>query len=133
MCPIFAFFTTIIVKKGSRGIEGTQVADINHDLLLAMLTLRTGSATGDAMRSVLTEWSQNPDRSLSALLRDQGILGGGHLEALQRLVCSHLDDHDGDVRPSLDACNAHALTQDLLAETASIAPGTTLGGSVTHA
>jgi serine/threonine protein kinase len=130
--PIFRLFHNDNCEKGNRRLEGTQVADINHDLLLAVLTLRTGSATGDALRSVLTEWSQNPDRSLSALLRDRGILDGGHLETLQRLVSAHLDDHNGDIRASLDACNAHALTQDLLTEIASTAPGTTLGGSLTR-
>ncbi len=109
------------------------MADINHDLLLAVLALRTGSASGDVLRSVFTEWSKNPDRPISALLRDHGILDEGHLEALQRLVSAHLHDHNGDIRASLDACNAHALTQDLLTEIASIAPGSTLGGSVTQA
>src|SRR3954452_14487133 len=90
----FRLFHNDNCEKGSRGswsgVEGTQVADINHDVLLAVLALRAGSASADALRSVFTEWSQNPDRPLSALLRDQGILDEGHLEALQRLVSAHL-------------------------------------------
>ena len=68
------------------------MADINHDLLLAVLALRSGSASGDTLRGVFTEWSQNPDRPLSELLRDQGILDEGHLEGRRSawfvLICA---------------------------------------------
>ena len=74
------------------------LADINQDLLLAALALLTDAVPRDALRSTLLTWSQNPDRSVAELLREQGAINEGQVEALQCLVSAHLRNHSGDVQ-----------------------------------
>ena len=74
------------------------MADINQDLLLAALALLTDAVPRDALRSTLLTWSQNPDRLVAELLREQGAINEGQVEALQCLVSAHLRNHSGDVQ-----------------------------------
>ena len=40
----------------------------------------------------------NPDRSVAELLREQGAINEGQVEALQCLVSAHLRNHSGDMQ-----------------------------------
>ena len=106
------------------------LADINQDLLLAALALLTDAVPRDALRCTLLTWTQNPDRSVAELLREQGVIDESRVQALQCLVSAHLRNHNGDLQLSLDAWNAQALTQDMLTELENAAPGTTLGATL---
>src|SRR5262245_39581594 len=106
------------------------MADINQDLLLAVLALLTDSVPRDALRTALAIWSQDSERSLGLLLKEQGTLDEGRLQALECLVSSHLRSHNGDIQSSLDAWNAQALTHDMLTELDVVAPGNTVGATL---
>ncbi len=106
------------------------MADINQDLLLAALAVLTDAVPRDVLRSTLLTWTQNPDRSVAELLREQGAIDESRVQALQCLVSAHLRNHNGDLQLSLDAWNARALTQEMLTELENAAPGTTLGATL---
>ena len=106
------------------------MADINQDLLLAALVLLTDAVPRDVLRSTLEVWTQNPDRSVADLLLEAGAIDEGRAQALQTLVSAHLRNHNGDVKVSLDAWNARAITQDMLTELERVEPGSTLGTTI---
>lgn len=103
------------------------MADINQELLIAALALLTSAVPREAVHSALLKRSENPEQDLAQLLKEGGWLDKGQVEALKCLVESHLRNHNGDLRASIDAWNAEALTQDLLTEVEQTAPGSTLG------
>ena len=111
-------------------VKEFHLADINQDLLLAALSLLTEAVPRDILRSTLLTWARNPDRSLAELLKEQGVLDESRVQALQCLVSAHLRNHNGDLQLSLDAWNAQVLTEDMLTELESAAPGTTLGATL---
>lgn len=106
------------------------MADFNQDLLLAALALLTDAVPREALRSALLAWTQNPQRSVAELLKEQGALDESRVQSLQCLVSAHLRNHNGSIQLSLDAWNAQALTQDMLTELEQSAPGTTLGATL---
>ncbi len=106
------------------------MADINRDLLLAALVVLTDAVPREVLRSTLMSWAQNPDRSVTDLLLETGAIDEGRAQALQCLVSGHLRNHNGDVKVSLDAWNAQAITQDMLTELERVDPGSTLGTTI---
>ena len=106
------------------------MAEINQDLLLATLALLTDAVPRDDLRCALMTWTQNPDRAVADLLREQGAIDESKVQALQCLVSAHLRNHNGDLLLSLDAWNAQALTQDMLTEVENAVPGSTLGATL---
>src|SRR3954465_2026237 len=90
-----------------------QVADINQDLLLAVLAMLTGAVPKEDLRAALLAWADRPDRPLGELLRERGALDEDRARALNCLVSAHLRQNNGDLGASLDAWNAQALTQDM--------------------
>jgi serine/threonine-protein kinase len=110
--------------------EELHLADLNQDLLLAALALLTDTVPRDILRTSLLKWARNPHRSVAELLREQGVIDEGRLQALQCLVSAHLRNHNGNLQLSLDAWNAQAITQDMLTEIENEEPGTTLGATL---
>jgi serine/threonine-protein kinase len=106
------------------------LADISQDLLLAALALLTSAVPRDAVQSALLKWAKRPEEDLAELLKEGGWLDKGQVEALKCLVSAHLRQHNGDLRASIEAWNAQALTQDLLTEIEQTTPGSTLGATL---
>ena len=50
------------------------------------------------------------------MLKQAACLDDDHVHALECLATAHLKTHHNDLRLSLDAWNAHELTQDVLTE-----------------
>lgn len=103
------------------------MADVSEQLLFSALALLTNAVPRDAVRAALTKWAGDPGLELSEILVADGSLDRGRAEALKCLTSAHLHTHNGDLRASIDAWNAHAVTQDLLTEIEQTAPGSTVG------
>ena len=105
-------------------MKESQVADINRDLLLAVLAVITDAVPRD-----------DPEHRAGDLGRDPGVSPGRLPEgagASRRPAApgppvpglgAPAQDHNGDLRSSLDAWNAQALTQDILTEIEATIPG----------
>ena len=106
------------------------MADINQDLLLAVLAMLTGAVPREDLRSALLAWAECPERPLGELLKERGNLDENRVKALNCLVSAHLRQNNGDLGASLDAWNAQALTQDMLTELENTSPGSTLGATL---
>ena len=106
------------------------MAEISQDLLLAALGVLTDTVPQETLRTTLHIWAEKPDHSLAELLKEQGTLDESQLQALLCLVRTHLSNHNGDVRSSLEAWNAEAITLDMLTEIENQVPGSTLGATL---
>src|SRR5262245_31310819 len=111
-------------------VKEPYVADINQDLLLAVLALLTDTLPRDELRTALSGWSQAPGRSLADYFREHGTLDDRCVQALQYLVSAHLKHHNGNLQLSLDAWNAQALTYDMLTELEGSAVSETIGDTL---
>jgi serine/threonine-protein kinase len=108
------------------------LADIDRDLLIAVLAVVTDVLPREALSAAVASWSHSPGRSFADFLADQGVLGEEQIKALRCLVATHLKNHNGDILASLDAWDAQQLTRDILTEIEATAPGATLDATVAH-
>ena len=106
------------------------MADINRDLLLAVLTVITDALPRDVLTTALATWAETPECSLAGHLKEKGLLDDQRLQALQCLVSAHLEGHDGDIQSSLDAWDAQGLTQDILTEIEATFPGNAVSATI---
>ena len=111
-------------------MKESQVADINPDLLLAVLVVITDSLPRDTLSTTLASWAETPECSLAGHLKEKGLLDDQRLQALQCLVSAHLEGHHGDLRSSLDAWDAHGLTQDIVTEIEATFPGNAISATI---
>jgi serine/threonine-protein kinase len=90
--------------------------EIHQDLLLAALAQLVDTVPEEVLRSALSRWSQDPERSLAEHLEATGELDSTQIRALQAIVTAHLEKHQNDLRRSLSAWNADRLPHDVLTE-----------------
>lgn len=88
----------------------------NRDLVLAILAILTESIPRDSVATVLASWSETRQTPLAQLLRQAPGMDDEKLRALESLATLHLKAHGNDVRQSLGALNAQALTMEICTE-----------------
>jgi serine/threonine-protein kinase len=109
--------------------EELLVSDVNRDLLLAALARLTDAVPNDVLQSTVVRWTRDPERSLAEHLKEAGI-EERQLEALQVLVSTHLERHQGDLRTSLEAWNGEVLTWETITQLETNPQATTLAASL---
>jgi serine/threonine protein kinase len=96
--------------------EGDLVSEPNRDLLLAVLTVLTDTIPRDGLAAILNSWSQTRQTPLVQLLKQASGLDDEKFRELESLAAVHLKAHGNDIRQSLNALNAQALTIEVLTE-----------------
>ncbi|MFI5460821.1 MAG: protein kinase, partial [Isosphaerales bacterium] len=89
---------------------------MNRDLLVAVLAILTDAIPRPELAAALKSWTDDRDQSLAQWLKQVGGLDDDRIGALECLATAHLKTHDNDLRLSLYAWNAFAITQDMLNE-----------------
>jgi serine/threonine-protein kinase len=82
---------------------GVFVTNVDQEMLLAVLATLTDTIPEATVAGVVTQWSEDPSRSLTQMLRDQAGLDEQQLQALQRIVAAHWESCRHDFRLSLAA------------------------------
>src|SRR5271155_3482715 len=85
------------------------------NLLSGIVALQMDFVSRDALVTAMNAWAVNKQRSLGAILREQGVLTQSRLELLEQLVREHLKQHDNDACKSLAAVGAAGLRAEELA------------------
>lgn len=106
------------------------MADLNQDVLLALLAAITKALPRATLSTELGSWAEAAEGSLAGHLRTRGILDEELIRALEGLVSSHLRNHGGNLAASLAAWDAHGLTREILTDIESTAAGNTLGATL---
>ena len=91
-------------------------ADTPRDLLFGLLALQNGLIDQGALFSAFTTWTRSRERSMAAILRDQGVLDDDARTLLEALVAKHLKMHGGDPEKSLAAIGVGHSTREGLAQ-----------------
>ena len=111
------------------------MSEPNRDLVLAILAVLTDSIPRDRFAAVLASWSETRQTPLAQWLRQAPGMDDEKFRALESLAAVHLRAHGNDIRQSLDALNAQAMTMEVLTEIADdgqrIALDKTLGADAT--
>ena len=112
-------------------VKELQVADLNQDLLLAVLAMLTGAVPREELRLALLAWAQTPGTPAGRVAERAGATSTRTgRRRLNCLVSAHLRQNNGDLGASLDAWNAQALTQDMLTELETTVAGSSLGATL---
>jgi serine/threonine-protein kinase len=85
------------------------------NLLFGIVALQMDFISRDALVTAMNSWAVDKQRSLGAILRDQGVLTQNRLELLEQLVREHLKQHDNDAGKSLAAVGGCNLRPEELA------------------
>ena len=103
---------------------------VNHDLLVAVLSIMTDAVPRPMLAEALKAWSDGKGKPLALWLKESAGLDDQRIHALECLASAHLEAHQNDLRKSLDSWNAFELTQGVLTEIHDDALRTTLGASL---
>ena len=91
--------------------------DLKCDLLVAVLAVLTDAIPRPGLAAVLKTWSEKCETSLCRqVLKAATGLDDERLRALECLAAAHLKTHQDDLRLSLQALGAQALTDNVLTE-----------------
>jgi serine/threonine protein kinase len=108
--------------------------DPARDLLFGLLALQTGLINQAQLVAAFHAWTQARDRTMAAILAEQGALATNCLTLVEGLVIEHLRRHGSDpqrslaaigVGPSTRACLAQLANPELDASLACVASGST--------
>ena len=97
----------------------TRRDDAPRDLLFGLLALQNALVTRDQLVLAFASWTAAPEKSLAALLAEQGALRPEHRTLLDALVEAHLKLHGGDPERSLAAL---AVNRSIRASLAAAGP-----------
>jgi tetratricopeptide (TPR) repeat protein/tRNA A-37 threonylcarbamoyl transferase component Bud32 len=109
-------------------------SDAARDLLFGLLALQTGLINQAQLVAAFHAWTQAGDRTMAAILAEQGALETNCLTLVEGLVVEHLRRHGSDperslaalgVGPSTRACLAQLGNRELDASLARVGSGST--------
>src|SRR6516164_8617725 len=89
--------------------------DPARDLLFGLLALQTGLIHQAQLVAAFHAWTQARDRSMAAILAEQGALEAPCLSLVEGLVIEHLRRHGSDPERSLAALGVGRSTRESLA------------------
>jgi tRNA A-37 threonylcarbamoyl transferase component Bud32 len=89
--------------------------DPARDLLFGLLALQTGLINQAQLVAAFHAWTQSRDRTMAAILADQGALEAPCLTLVEGLVIEHLRRHGSDPQRSLAALGVGPSTRECLA------------------
>jgi hypothetical protein len=92
------------------------VDDLKCDLLVAVLAVLTDAIPRSRLAGVLKTWSEKCEEPLADALKAATGLDDERFRALECLAAAHLKTHQDDLRLSLQALGAQALTDNVLTE-----------------
>src|SRR2546422_1323581 len=88
--------------------------DADRNLLFGILALQMNFVSRDALVAAMHAWVLDKAKPLGQILREQGYLTGGQLQALDALIVQHLQVHDDNAQRSLHALSTVASVRPLL-------------------
>jgi eukaryotic-like serine/threonine-protein kinase len=94
------------------------VDDLKCDLLVAVLAVLTDAIPRSRLAGVLKTWSEKCEEPLGQALQAATGLDDEQFHALECLAAAHLKTHQDDLRLSLQALGAQAITDNVLTEPA---------------
>ena len=89
--------------------------DPSRDLLFGLLALQTGLINQAQLVAAFHAWTQARDRTMAAILAEQGALEAPCLSLVEGLVTEHLRRHGSDPERSLAAIGVGPSTRECLA------------------
>ncbi len=92
--------------------------DAPRDLLFGLLALQNALVSRDQLVLAFGSWTAAADKSLAAILAEQGALRSEHRALLDALVAAHIKLHGGDPERSLAALDVNRSTRESLAAAA---------------
>jgi len=97
------------LRPGGEEGWGVFVTNVDQELLLAVLATLTDTVPEATVAGMVTQWSEDPSRSLTQMFRDQAGIDERQLQALQRIVAAHWESCRHDFRLSLAAWDVATL------------------------
>ena len=91
------------------------ILDPARDLLFGLLALQTGLINQAQLVAAFHAWTQARDRTMAAILAEQGALEAPCLTLVEGLVIEHLRRHGSDPELSLAALGVGPSTREALA------------------
>ena len=87
---------------------------VDRNLVLGIMALQQNLVSRDALLAAMGAWTEKPERSLGAILVEQGVLTPARRGLLERRVDEQLKAHGGDAAKSLATVDGQGTIRDEL-------------------